>query len=343
MPTSIDQFLQMLPGEIESASKRIAKVVHQTKLVHSRFYSELTGANVYFKCENLQTTGSFKIRGASNKFLSTSADQRRMIVAASTGNHGKAVAMVAEKYGANCRVFSPKNALPTKLEAIKRYGADVELAGDDCVEAELFAREFSSAHSVPYFSPYNDPVVVAGQGTIGIELCSQLEFVDAVFASVGGGGMLGGLAIPVRERFPDCDFVACSPENSCVMIKSLEAGRQLDIPSTETWSDGTAGGVEADSITFELCQRFITKTALVSEGEMAKEFCRFIDAHGMLIEGAAAVAIAGLIQHCKKLSRPKCSCRFVRRKYRFVDIGRNSQRGNNIWRKTEGISDGRHS
>ena len=181
-------------------------------------------------------------------------------------------------------------------------GAEVRLAGSDCIEAELAAREFAGQEKCCYISPYNDPLVVAGQGTIGLEICNQLEQVDAVIGSMGGGGMIGGIASFVKSRFRDCQIIGCSPENSNVMIQSLAAGKLLDLQSDETLSDGTAGGVEAGSITFELCQQFVSETVSVSESEIADCLVQFIDHEGMLIEGAAAVAIAALLREQSQLA-----------------------------------------
>lgn len=292
----------MIPlKEIETASERISGFIRKTYLQHSVFYSALTGANVYFKCENLQRTGSFKLRGATNKILSLSADeQRKGVVGASTGNHGKAIAHAVGRLGGTCTIFAPGNADESKLEAIRILGAEVIIAGTDSVEAEVAARKFSEEHSRVNISPYNDPDVVAGQGTIGIEICEQLDQVDAVFASVGGGGLIGGIASSVKHQFPNCQIVGCAPINSNVMFQSLAAGKILDAPSTETLSDGTAGGIEQDAITFELCKQ-ITTYVSVSESEIAHSLVQFIDSHGMLIEGAAAVPIAGLLRIRKEL------------------------------------------
>ncbi len=286
-----------LADQVVSAFERVRPFVRETDLQHSPFYSELCGANVYFKCENLQHTGSFKLRGALNKFLQLSPEQQSQgIVAASTGNHGKAVAYIARKFGVTATVFAPDNAVASKLEAIREMDADVQLAGSDCIEAEESARNFALGNSSIYISPYNDLDVIAGQGTIGFEICKQLSQVDALFASVGGGGMISGVAAFTRSRFPQCRIVGCSPDNSKVMIESLTAGKLLDLPSTETLSDGTAGGVEPDSITFDLCRELIDQSVTVSESEIAKQLVQFIDSHEMRIEGAAAVSIASLIK-----------------------------------------------
>ncbi len=286
-----------LPVRITEARARIGSHVRQTYLERSPAFSELTGANVFFKCENLQHTGSFKLRGAINKFLSLSPQQQGFgVVAASTGNHGKAVAFTADLFNSKATVFVPEQSEPTKIAGIKQLGASVRLAGTDCVEAEQVARAFAREHRSEYVSPYNDLDVIAGQGTIGIEIDEQLKQVDAVYVSMGGAGLITGIGAYLKSRQPGCQMIGCSPANSPVMIQSLQAGRLLDLPSRETLSDGTAGGVEPGSITFELCQQLVDQCVTVSETEIRDNLVRFIEAQGMLIEGSAAVAIAGLMK-----------------------------------------------
>lgn len=287
---------------VADAHARIGPDVRCTYLEHSKVFSDLTGANVFFKCENLQHTGSFKLRGAMNKFLTLSRQQQRNgVVAASTGNHGKAVAYTANQFNSVATVFVPANSDPSKIEGIRRHGAIVQLTGTDCVEAEQAARRYADQNKKAYLSPYNDPEVIVGQGTIGFEICEQIEQIDAVYASMGGAGMITGIGGYVKSKHPDCQLIGCSPENSQIMIQSLKTGKLLDLPSSETLSDGTAGGVEPGSITFELCQKLVDQCVTVSESEIGESLRRFIDSHGMLIEGAAAVAIAGMIKTCKPL------------------------------------------
>ena len=284
-----------LANEIVNAYQRIVDHVICTRLIPSPAYSERLGANVYFKCENLQATGSFKLRGAFNKFLCLEPEQRkRGVVAASTGNHGRAVAHAAKQLGSHCTIFAPTDADPNKVQAMRVLGADVKLTGNDCIEAEAAAREESSRSDRCYISPYNDPMVVAGQGTIGLELCTQLDQLDAVFVALGGGGLISGISAAVKKQHPDCVHVACSPVNSNVMIQSLDAGHILDLSSDSTLSDATAGGVENDSITFDFCQQGVDRTISIAESDIARCLSQFIDTHGLLIEGAAAVAIAAM-------------------------------------------------
>ncbi len=280
-------------AEVESAEARIRPYTRETYLQRSGYLSALGGADVRCKLENLQHTGSFKARGAMNKVLTLSADERRRgVITASTGNHGAAVARSARQVGMACTVVVPRDASRSKLAAVERLGATVRVHGDDCVDSERFARRWGEAHGVTYVSPYNDPLVVAGQGTVGLELHRQLEEVDSVFVAVGSGGLISGTASYLKARRPDVRFIGCSPANSAVMMESVKAGRILDLPSLPTLSDGTAGGVEEHSITFELARSLVDEWVTVTEAEIANSLSRFVDAEHLLIEGAAAVAVA---------------------------------------------------
>jgi threonine dehydratase len=283
--------------EVEQAEKRIRPYIRQTWLEPSPYFSKLTGANVFFKCENLQHTGSFKVRGALNKILSLDqAAQEKGVVAASTGNHGLAVAFALTNLGARGLVYLPESAIRSKVEAIEQLGADIRIFGSDGVEAEAKAREYATQNGLSYISPYNDPQIIGGQGTIGVELGQQLNSIDAVFVSLGGGGLVSGIAGYLKSGQPELVAIGCSPENSQVMIQSVQAGEILDLPSLPTLSDGTAGGVESGSITFELCRELVDDYVAVSEQEIAESLYRFIRAHRMLIEGSAAVAIAAFMK-----------------------------------------------
>lgn len=286
-----------IAGEVKQAAERIAPHIRRTYLQHSPYFSEKSGANVYFKCENLQNTGSFKARGALSKILSLTEDEiSRGIVTASTGNHGAAVAYALGKIGAKGTVYVPRGASESKLANIRRLGAEIEFHGDDSNEAEQRAREVAEETGAVYVSPYNDPLVVAGQGTVGLEISEQLSDVDAVFVSVGGGGLISGIGGFLRSVKPGVTIVGCSPENSNVMEQSVRAGRVLELPSLPTLSDGTAGGVDLDSITFGMCRDYVDEWASVSEEEIRASLVGFIDAEHQLIEGSAAVAIASLLK-----------------------------------------------
>lgn len=286
---------ERLPADAVLAANRIGPYIRETPLEHSPLFSEQTGASVWLKLENLQITGSFKLRGAFNKLLSLTADERgRGAVAASSGNHGAAVAWAMAKLGVDGVVFVPEHTSSVKLDAIRRAGARVEFFGTDGLDTETHARQYAAAHDMHYLSPYNDGAVIAGQGSCGVEIARQLNRVDAVFVAVGGGGLIGGAGAFLRSAFPRIDVVACQPAASAVMAESVQSGEILDMPSAPTLSDGTAGGIEQGSVTFDLCRRLVSDFVLVSEEQIAAAMRDFIDAHHMLLEGAAGVALAGL-------------------------------------------------
>ncbi len=286
---------ELLPANVVLAANRIAPYIRETPLDRSPFFSDLTGANVFLKLENLQFTGSFKLRGAFNKLLSLTPKQRAAgCVAASSGNHGAAVAFAMSKLDTKGVIFVPEGTSTTKVEAIKRAGGDVRFFGTDGLDTEMHAREYAAENGMCYLSPYNDEDVVAGQGTCGVEIAKQLPQVDAIFVAVGGGGLISGVGSFLKSVNPTMSVIACQPAASAVMTESVKAGEILELPSQPTLSDGTAGGIEADAITFDLCRAVTDDYVVVSEDQIAEAMRQFIDAHHMLPEGAAGVALAGL-------------------------------------------------
>lgn len=288
--------------EVQEAYKRINPHIRETYLEKSTFYSEKGDASVFLKMENLQHTGSFKVRGAMNKIMSLSDEElKRGVVTASTGNHGAAVAFSLGKIGAKGTVFVSPKASASKIEAIKRLGAEVREYGDDPIEAENSARQYANENNLVYVPPYNDPKTIGGQGTIGIELEKQLDKIDAVFIAVGGGGLIAGIGGYLKSVNPNIEIIGCSPKNSNVMHQSIELGElHGDLPSSPTLSDGTAGGIEDDSITFKLCQNYVDEWIAVSEDEIKQNLIEYVDTHHQLIEGAAAVAIASYLKTNEK-------------------------------------------
>ncbi len=288
---------ERLPADIVLAANRIGPSIRETPMDHSPYFSELSGANVYLKLENLQYTGSFKLRGAFNKVLLLSPEERRAgCVAASSGNHGAAIAYAMNKLGVTGVIFVPEQTSMVKVDAIKRYGGVVRLFGTDGLDTEQHARAFADENGMVYLSPYNDAHVIAGQGSCGVEIAKQLAKIDAVFIAVGGGGLIGGVGAFLKSVNPVTEIVSCQPRASAVMTASVKAGEILDLPSELTLSDGTAGGIEEGSITFDLCRDIISKFLVVTEDEIAHAMREFIDSHHMLLEGAAGVAIAGFLQ-----------------------------------------------
>jgi len=193
-------------------------------------------------------------------------------------------------------IFVPEQTSKAKVDAIRGYDGNVQFFGTDGLDTEQHAREYSEQNDMYYLSPYNDREVIAGQGTCGVEIRDQLPDVDAVFIAVGGGGLVSGVASVLKAHNPDIKVFGCQPEASAVMAKSVEAGEILDLPSDKTLSDGTAGGIETNAITFELCSALIDEFILVSEAEIAAAMRSYIDAEKEPLEGAAGVALAGLLQ-----------------------------------------------
>ena len=290
----------LLP-EILRAETRIRRHIRETPLEYSLPLSRAAGAEVFLKMENLQYTGSFKVRGAMNKMLTLDEREREKgVVAASTGNHRAAVAFAEAKLKIRSTIFVPSNASRTKVERMKGLGAEVSFHGKDCVEAELHAREQAERAGVTYISPYNDLDVIAGQGTIGVEIANVLQDICRIYVSLGGGGLICGIAAFLKSINPAIRVVGCSPRNSCVMIESLRAGRILDLESRDTLADGSAGGIEPEAVTFELCRTLVDECVTVSEEEIAAAMRLCIESHNVLIEGAAGAALAALLQ-----SRPE--------------------------------------
>ncbi len=283
-------------SEVLAAEGRIRSHVRETPLELSPYLSAEADAEVYLKLESHQTTGSFKLRGAMNKFLSLSkAERSRPVVTASSGNHAGAIAYTLKELGGTGIIYLPSTVSQAKVEALdpyRPYGVELRFVGSDSVEGELEAKRVSREEGFLYISPYSDPQVIGGQGTIAVEVERQLERFDAVFVPVGGGGLISGIAGYFKARSPSVRIVGCQPQASRVMYESLAAGRILDLPSERTLADGTAGGIDPDAITFPVCQRDVDEMVLVSEEEIAQAMRLSIEKHCMLIEGAAALSIA---------------------------------------------------
>ncbi len=283
------------------AEGRIREHIRETPAEPSAYLSQRGHSQVHLKLENWQITGSFKLRGAMNKFLSLSEeDKKGRLITASSGNHGNAFAYVLKRFGANGTIYLPQNASSAKVEALDSYGVDVELYGDDCIRAEMFAKETARERGLFYVSPYNDPEIIAGQATVGVELTRQLAHIDVVLVPVGGGGLISGIAGFLKSVDPTVQIVGCQPEKSRVMFESIQAGELLDIESEPTLSDGTAGGIEAGSLTFDICRALVDDFILVSENEIQEAMKLLIEKHYMLVEGAGALSVASFLKEIER-------------------------------------------
>jgi len=300
---------------ITAAHSAIRPKVPVSPLQPSSALSATLGCGVLLKCEHLQPLGSFKIRGATNKVrLLDPEARRRGVTTASTGNHGQAVARAGQLAGVPVTVYVSAATAAPKIDAIKAQGAGLIVIDGPPVEVELLARRQADDQGKVYISPYNDFDVIAGQGTTGMELMEQAPDLDAVFLSVGGGGLISGVGTVLKRLSPKTRVVGVWPENSPCMLRAMEAGRIVDVQEQETLSDGTAGAIEPGAVTLSVCREVIDETVTVTEAEIGRAMRLIAQAEHWIVEGSAGVALAGLA---------KCAPSLRNRKAAAVICGRN--------------------
>lgn len=281
--------------QIFRAQNRLDGVVWKTPCECSSVLTERTGSNVYLKYECLQRTGSFKIRGAWHKIASLSAaEKKRGIVTASAGNHAQGVGMAVTEMDIPARIYVPENVPENKLKAIQEYQVEVVVEGrfyDDAHQAAIEDAERSDRIFIPAFE---DPLIMAGHGTLGLEMLSQVPELDAALIPVGGGGLICGVATALKTLNSDIRIVGCQSSASCAMTRSLIENRPyLTFPSRETIAEGLEGGVS--EITFELGRRFIDQMIVVEEDEIRSAIRFLLENHRVVVEGSGAVGVAALL------------------------------------------------
>lgn len=282
---------------ILAADARIRPQVPVSPLELSAVLSAEFGCELWFKCDHLQPTGSFKIRGATNRIqLLVEQGHKGGVITASTGNHGQAVARAGALASVPVTVYVCPSILPVKREAIASWGAEIVTVPGESLDAELKARSDPEASGTPYIAPYNHFDTMAGQGTLGVELARSGVELDAVFLCVGGGGLAGGVGTALKRLSPRTKLVGVWPEHSRCMLDSLEAGEIIATPEYDTLSDGSVGAVEPGSVTFPVCREVIDRTLSVSEAEIARAIGDVARTDHWIVEGAAGVALAGLRQ-----------------------------------------------
>lgn len=281
--------------DIDQAQKRIGGIARRTPLEHSRWLSSEHGRMVLLKLECLQLTGSFKLRGAMSKLSRLTADQRaRGVLTVSAGNHGLGVAHCAEALGIDATIVVPESASRAKVEAIRRYPVKLIERGASYDDAEQAARAMERESGAVFVSPYNDKDVIAGQGTIALEVLEDAPDLDAIIVPVGGGGLFAGIAIAAKAIRPSIKVYCVEPETSPTMTASLRAGRLIQIEEDETIADGLSGNIEPESITFPIVQELVDGIILVSEDAIRNAIASVAREDHLMIEGAAATAIAAL-------------------------------------------------
>ena len=249
---------------------------------------------MFFKAENFQLTGSFKIRGAASKM--TSLGNERAVITASSGNHGIASAQAASSIGQALTVVLPETVAQAKLEKIRSYNVDVILHGAESGLAELHAQREAATRGLVYVSPYNDPEIVAGQGTIGLELLEQAGTIDNVFIAMGGGGLIGGIGAVLKSFSPGTRVFGVAAQNSAALAASIAAGRVVETEHLDTLADGVAGGMDEDSMTLPLAMAVIDEVVTCTEADIAHALKELAFKENQIVEGAAALALAGFLK-----------------------------------------------
>ncbi len=282
-------------ADIREAARRIAAEVHRTRLDHSETFSRRTGLQVYLKPENLQKTGSFKIRGATNHILRLDSRRARCgVVTASSGNHGQAVARAASRSGYPALVVMPENASPVKVAAARGYGAEVLLHGTTSAERTARARELAAERGLTFIHAFDDPWVVAGQGTVGLEILEDLPDVDAVLVPVGGGGLLAGVATAVRESRPRVRVFGVEPAEANSLQRSLQAGAITALACPHSIADGLLP-TQPGELGFHAARRYLEDVLLVDDREIAEAVVALLARARMVVEPSGAATVAALL------------------------------------------------
>ena len=282
-------------SDVREARERVDGVARHTPLERSRTFSEMSGADVRLKLENFQRTGAFKIRGAMNRIQTLSETEREAgVVTASAGNHAQGVALAARRAGVDATVVMPKFAPVSKVKATRGYGASVRLEGVDYDEAQAAAHELERAEGRTYVHAFNDRVVMAGQGTLGLEIVDDCPELDTVVVPVGGGGLISGVAVAVKAQLPDVRVVGVQAEGAASAAKSLEAGEVREIDSVDTIADGIATRAVGEE-TLEIMAEHVDEVVTVDDREIALALTLLLERSKTLVEGAGAVSLAAVL------------------------------------------------
>jgi threonine dehydratase len=283
-------------ANIQAARDRLADVARHTPMDHSHTFSEWTGADVHIKLENMQRTGSFKIRGASNRIQQLSPEeQSRGVVTASAGNHAQGVALAASRAGVDAKIVMPEYAPISKVNATERYGAEVALHGEDYAAAAEKAHEIERGEDRFYVHAFDDPAVMAGQGTIGLEILEDCPDVETVVVPIGGGGLVSGIATAVKELKPDVRVVGVQAEGASSVADSLQKEERVELDQVDTIADGIATRSVGER-TFEIIHERVDEVVTVDDREIAMALVALLERSKTLVEGAGAVAVAALLE-----------------------------------------------
>lgn len=283
--------------KIEAARERIRDVISDTPFSYAPYLSKLSDCEVYLKKENLQVTGAFKIRGAYNKVATLSDEQKGCgVIAASAGNHAQGVAMSAEKFGIKAVIIMPESTPLTKVNGVKHYGAEVILAGSNYDEAYAYAMEHAKKHSLTFVHPFEDEEVIAGQGTIALDILEHKDDLDAIIVPVGGGGLIAGISTAVKAINPNIEVIGVASKGAPAFRNSFDLKQAVDTTSVRTIADGIAVR-DTSSITLEYALKNVDRIITVDDEEIASAILFLLEKQKLVVEGAGAVGVAALLHH----------------------------------------------
>ncbi len=283
--------------DIQAARQRLGRAIYHTPCPLSLTLSRLCGCQTYFKLENLQMTGSFKERGALNKLLQLSAAERRAgVVAASAGNHAQGVAYHATRLGIRSTIVMPKPTPLIKVSNTRDLGGEVILHGANYDEALTLARQLATEQGLTFVHAFDDEAIIAGQGTIGLELLEEETAFDAVIVPIGGGGLISGIAVAMKESRPDIRIIGVEPAHYASMKAAMEIGHPVDIAVQPTIADGLAVK-RTGELTLEIARQYVDEIVTVTEGEIASAILKLIEIEKTVVEGAGATSLAAALFH----------------------------------------------
>lgn len=286
-----------VPQLVLDAHERCQEHLSPTPLEYSRYLSEKIEGEVWLKLDSLQRTGSFKFRGAVNKILSlTDTELDKGVVSASTGNYALAVAEAMRIRKRRATIYLAKDIDPSRLALLRAHGLDLVIFGEAAWDAEKEARRVAEDEDKIYVSPYNDPIVVGGQGTCGYEISRQLPDLNAALFACGAGGLLSGSAGWLKSHNPKIEAFGVSPENSPVMYQSWRTNKMVEMKTYPTLADTCAGNVDLDTITLDLCRRHVDEIMLLTETEIKKSIRLLFEQHRLVVEGSGALSVGGLLK-----------------------------------------------
>lgn len=281
-------------ADVYRADKNLSGVVKKTKLIHSDFFSEISGNEIFLKPENMQHTGAFKLRGAFNKISQLSPEEKsKGVITSSAGNHAQGVAFAAQKLGVKAIICMPATTPILKVEATKNFGAEVILHGDSFDDAFKYSLDLQKKFGYIYVHPFNDKEVILGQSTTALEIINELKDVDAILVPIGGGGFASGVSLATKLVSPQVKIIGVEPENAACMKAALDAGKIISLKSSDTVADGCAVKT-AGNLTFEFCKKYLDEIITVNEMEIMSALLSLIEKHKLIAEGAGVLSLAAL-------------------------------------------------